>query len=102
MPASIALKAELLSLVLAAFPTDKGLNQNPFSAHTAAETDWNAARREYYVLLLHEAAVWLDENGVVCLDVSADPEDSQYLTWLLHGGEQALFRSWTPVSSTVH
>jgi len=95
---SVSLKAELLTLVLAAFPVDPGIYPEPFSAHTAAEVDSNRARREYYMLLLEESDVWIDNSGFVCLTTSTDPEDRDYLTWLLHRSEQGAF---IPGSSTI-
>lgn len=98
---SVSLKAELLTLVLAAFPIDPRIYPEPFSAHTAAEVDSNRARREYYMLLLEESDVWIDDSGFVCLTASADPEDRDYLTWLLHRREQVLLGAYIPGSSTI-
>lgn len=101
MQTSVSLKAELLTLVLAAFPIDSRMYPDPFSAHTAAEVDSNLARREYYMLLLEQADVWINDSGFVCLTISADPEDSDYLTWLLHRSEDALLRAYDSVSCTI-
>ena len=98
---SVSLKAELLTLVLAAFPIDPGTYPEPFSAHTAAAVDSNRVRHEYYMLLLEESDVWIDNSGLFWLTASADPEDRDYLTWLLHRNEQALCGAYTLRSSTI-